>query len=327
MNFRRQNYSRNRRPQVLVIGSSNTDLIIKVARIPTPGETVLGGKFARTAGGKGANQAVAAARAGGEVTFIARVGRDENGEQALAGFAAEGIDVKRVIRDAKFPSGVALILVDQDGENSIAVAPGANDRLNPADVRQAKWAFRRARILLLQLETPLPTVAAAIELAAASGVRVVLNPAPGRRLPAQLLRRIYLLTPNQSEAELLTGVMVGDEVAAAKAAGQLLARGVQNVIITMGLHGAFVAGKDLRQMIPGFKVKAVDATGAGDVFNGTLAVALAQGQSLLEAAKFACAAAAISVTRFGAQQSAPRRKEIQAMLATDKVRPGAKVRR
>lgn len=327
MNFRRQNYSRNRRPQVLVIGSSNTDLIIKVARIPKPGETVLGGEFARAAGGKGANQAVAAARAGGKVTFIARVGRDANGEQALAGFAAEGIDVKRIIRDAKFPSGVALILVDQDGENSIAVASGANDRLNPADVRRAKWAFRRARILLLQLETPLPTVAAAIELAAASGVRVVLNPAPARPLPAQLLRRVYLLTPNQSEAELLTGVTVDGEVAAAKAAGRLLARGVQNVIITMGLHGAFVAGKDLRQMIPGFKVKAVDATGAGDVFNGTLAVALAQGQSLLEAAKFACASAAISVTRFGAQPSAPRRKEIQAMLATGKVRPGAKVRR
>jgi ribokinase len=327
MNFRRQNYSRNSRPQVLVIGSSNTDLIIKVARIPKPGETVLGGQFARAAGGKGANQAVAAARAGGEVTFIARVGRDANGEQALTGFAAEGIDAKCVIRDAKFPSGVALILVDQNGENSIAVASGANDRLNPADVSRAKWAFRRAQILLLQLETPLPTVAASIELAAASGVRVVLNPAPARPLPAQLLKRVYLLTPNQSEAELLTGVTVDDEVAAAKAAGQLLARGVQNVIITMGLHGAFVAGKDLRQMIPGFKVKAVDATGAGDVFNGTLAVALAQGQSLLEAAKFACASAAISVTRSGAQPSAPRRKEIQAMLATGKIRPGAKVRR
>jgi ribokinase len=327
MNFRRQNYSRNRRPQVLVIGSSNTDLIIKVVRIPTPGETVLGGKFARAAGGKGANQAVAAARAGGEVTFIARVGRDTNGEQALAGLAAEGIDMKHVIRDAKFPSGVALILVDQDGENSIAVASGANDTLNPADVRRAKGAFRRARILLLQLETPLPTVAAAIELAAASGVRVVLNPAPARLIPARLLRRVYLLTPNQSEAELLTGVTVDDEVAAARAAGQLLARGVQNVIITMGSHGAFVVGKDLRQMIPGFKVKAVDATGAGDIFNGTLAVALAQGRPLLEAARFGCASAAISVTRFGAQPSAPWRKEIQAMLVTGKVRSGVKVRR
>jgi ribokinase len=326
MNFRRPDNSQRPRPPVLVIGSSNTDLIIKVARIPKPGETILGGEFARAAGGKGANQAVAAARAGGEVTFIARVGRDANGEQAVAGFAAEGIDVKRVIRDAKCPSGVAFILVDPDGENSIVVASGANDRLNPTDVRQAKSAFRRARIVLLQLETPLPTVAAAIELAVACGVQVVLNPAPARPVPAQLLRRVYLLTPNQSEAELLTGVTVDDEVAAAKAADRLLARGVKNVIITMGLRGAFVAGKDLRQMIPGFKVKAVDATGAGDIFNGTLAVALAQGRSLLEAARFACASAAISVTRFGAQPSAPWPKEIQAMLAMGKVRPGPKTR-
>ena len=326
MNFRRPDNSQRFKPPVLVIGSSNTDLIIKVARIPKPGETILGGEFARAAGGKGANQAVSAARAGGAVTFIARVGRDANGEQAMAGFAAEGIDVKRVIRDAKYSSGVAIILVDQDGENSIAVASGANDRLNPADVRRAKWAFRRAGILLLQLETPLPTVAAAIELAAACGVQVVLNPAPARPLPAQLLKCVYLLTPNQSEAELLTGVTVDNEVAAAKAADQLLARGVKNVIITMGSRGAFVAGKDLRQMIPGFKVKAVDATGAGDIFNGTLAVALAQGWSLLEAARFACASAAISVTRFGAQPSAPWRKEIQAMLATGKVRPGPKTR-
>ncbi len=327
MNFRRQNYSRNRRPQVLVIGSSNTDLIIKVARIPKPGETILGGKFARAAGGKGANQAVAAARAGGAVTFIARVGRDTNGDEALAGFAAEGIDVKHIVRDAKCPSGVAIILVDQDGENSIAVASGANDRLNPADVRRAKWAFRRARVVLLQLETPLPTVAAAIELAVACGVQVVLNPAPARPLPAQLLRCVYLLTPNQSEAELLTGVTVDDEVAAAKAADGLLARGVKNVIITMGSRGAFVAGKDLRQMIPGFKVKAVDATGAGDVFNGALVVALAEGRSLLEAARFANAAAAISVTRLGAQPSAPARPEIEAVVASGKVRPRWGVRR
>jgi len=254
MNFRKQNYPRSDGPQILVIGSSNTDLTIKVARIPKPGETILGGKFARADGGKGANQAVAAARAGGKVAFIARIGCDANGEQALANFAAEGIDVKHVIRGAKFPSGVAFILIDQDGENSIAVAPGANDRLNPADIYRAKRAFRRARIVLLQLETPLPTVAAAIKLAAASGVQVVLNPAPARPLPARLLRHVYLVTPNQSEAELLTGVTIDDEAAAAKAADQLLARGVKNVIITMGFHGAFVAGKDLRQMIPGFKV-------------------------------------------------------------------------
>ena len=314
------------RPSVLVIGSSNTDLIIKAERIPRPGETILGGEFVRAAGGKGANQAVAAARAGGAVTFIGRLGRDMNGDAALAGFVADGINVKHVIRDANTPSGVALIFVGKNGENSIAVAPGANDKLSPADVRRVKGAFRHAGILLLQLETPLKTVAEAVALATAAGVRVVLNPAPARPIAAQVLKRIYLLTPNQSEAELLTGVAVTNAAAAAKAADKLLARGVQNVVITMGSRGAFVAGPDVRQMIPGFKVNAVDATGAGDVFNGSLVVALAEGRTLLAAARFASAAAAISVTRFGAQPSAPTRKEIQVVLAAGKIRAKAKLR-
>ena len=322
-----QKKSQTTRPSILVIGSSNTDLIIKAARIPKPGETILGGEFVRAAGGKGANQAVAAARTGGAVTFIARVGRDANGEQALAGFTADGINVKQVIHDAKTPSGVALIFVGKNGENSIAVASGANDKLSPADVRTAKAAFRRARIVLLQLETPLPTVAASIALAAAAGARVVLNPAPARPLPAQLLKLVYLLTPNESEAERLTGMAVSNQVTAARAADALLARGVKNVIITMGARGAFVAGRDARQFIPAFKVNAVDATGAGDVFNGALVVALAEGLPLLVAAWFASAAAAISVTRFGAQPSAPTRREIEAVLATAKVPPGVKVRR
>jgi len=315
------------KPSVLIIGSSNTDLIIKAERIPKPGETILGGQFSRAAGGKGANQAVAAARAGGAVTFIARVGCDGNGEQALAGFIADNINVKHVISDSKTSSGVALIFVARNGENSIAVASGANDKLSPADVRKARSAFRCAQVVLLQLETPLKTVAASVALAAAAGVRVVLNPAPARPLPAQLLKRVFLLTPNESEAELLTGVTVSNEVTAAKAADKLLARGVQNVIITMGSRGAFVAGGDLRRLIPGFKVSAVDTTGAGDVFNGALAVALAEDRSLLEAAWIACAAAAISVTRFGAQPSAPTRKEIKGFLATGRIRAGTKMRR
>lgn len=315
------------KPPVLVIGSSNTDLIIKAARIPKPGETIMGGEFGRAAGGKGANQAVAAARAGGSVTFIARVGRDANGQAALAGFAADSINVKHIVRDATTPSGVALILVDQNGENCIAVASGANDKLSPADVRKANGAFRRARVALLQLETPLKTVEASVALAAAVQVRVVLNPAPARPLPAQLLKLIYLLTPNESEAELLTGVAVVNEATATRAADKLLARGVQNVIITMGARGAFVAGKNLRQLMPGFRVKAVDATGAGDVFNGALVVALAEGRSLPEAARFANAAAAISVTRFGAQPSAPTRPEIEAVLAAGKVLSAPKLRR
>jgi ribokinase len=311
------------RPSVLVIGSSNTDLIVKAERIPRPGETILGGEFVTAGGGKGANQAVAAARAGGSVTFIARVGRDANGDRAVAGFTAAGIDVKHVIRDPARPSGVALIFVGRGGENSIAVASGANDRLSPADVRKAKSVFRRSRVVLLQLETPLKTIEASIELATTAGLRVVLNPAPARPLPARLLEPVYLLTPNESEAEMLTGVAVASERAAARAADALLALGVQNVAITMGSRGAFIAGEGIRQLIPGFKVKAVDATGAGDVFNGALVVALAEGRQLLEAARFGCAAAAISVTRLGAQPSAPMRREIQAVLATGKVRPRA----
>jgi len=315
------------RPPVLVIGSSNTDLILRAARLPNPGETILGGEFARAAGGKGANQAVAAARAGGAVTLIARLGRDAYGDEALAGFVAAGIDVERVVRDRRHPSGVALILVGRGGENSIAVASGANDHLAPADVRAAQAAFRRARAVLLQLETPLATVAASAALARAAGTPVVLNPAPARPLPARLLRLVYLLTPNEHEAEQLTGVAVKDEAAAARAAGDLLARGVQNVIITLGARGALVADAAGRRLIPGLKVKAVDTTGAGDVFNGAVAVALAEGRPLLDAARFANAAAAISVTRRGAQPSAPTRREILAALAAGKVSAVSGVRR
>ena len=302
---------------ILVLGSSNTDMIIKMDRIPKPGETILGGEFVSAAGGKGANQAVSAARAGGSVTFIARVGKDIFGDKAVAGFVADGINVDYVFRDSASPSGVALIFVAKDGENSIAVASGANAKLFPADVTRAKDAFSDAMVLLLQLETPLETVQAAAELAAGNGVRVILNPAPARELPDALLKNIYLLTPNESEMELLTGIAVNDEIAANAAAHPLLARGVQNVILTMGARGAFVAGQNVRQLVPAFKAAAVDCTGAGDIFNGALAVALAEGKSLLDAARFANAAAAISVSRLGAQTSAPTRKEIEQQLGGD----------
>jgi len=300
---------------ILVVGSSNTDMIIKVRRIPKPGETILGGEFAMAAGGKGANQAVGAARAGGAVTFIARVGQDMFGEKAVAGFISDGINVEHVVRDRTAPSGVALIFVAENGENSIAVASGANANLAPADLAKAKRAFSRASVVVLQLETPLKTVEAAAKLAASAGARVILNPAPARPLPNGLLRRVWLLTPNETEAELLTGLRVNNDKAVAKAADALLARGVENVIITLGARGAFVAGQQGRGLVKGYKVKAVDTTAAGDVFNGTLAVALAEGKSLSEAARFASAAAAISVTRLGAQTSAPKRTEINRLLA------------
>ncbi len=308
---------------VLVVGSSNTDMIIKVEHIPKPGETILGGDFASAAGGKGANQAVGAARAGGAVTFVARVGQDMFGDKAVAGFIADGINVDYVVRDRTCPSGVALIFVGQNGENSIAVASGANGNLAPADLKKARSAFSEAGVVVLQLETPLETVEAAAKLAASAGTRVILNPAPARALPDDLLKRVYLLTPNESEAELLTGLAVNDDLAVARAADVLLERGVQNVIITLGARGAFVAGSQARGLVPGFKVKPVDTTGAGDVFNGTLAVALAEGKPLLEAARFASAAAAISVTRLGAQTSAPMRREIDQLLSANNGTAGA----
>lgn len=303
------------KPPLVVVGSSNTDMILRLDRLPRPGETRLGGAFALAAGGKGANQAVAAARAGGRVTFVACVGRDLFGNQALAGFRRDGLDTRWVRRDRTAPSGVALIFVARNGENCIAVASGANAHLTPADVHRARAAITRAAAVLLQLESPLPTVQVAAALAHGAGVRVMLNPAPARPLPDALLRRVTWLTPNETEAEALTGVPVRGERAAARAAERLLARGVEAVILTLGKRGAFVAAGELRQRVPGFRVRAVDTVAAGDVFNGALAVALGEGRPLLEAVRFANAAAALSVTRPGAQPSAPRRAEIERFLA------------
>lgn len=303
------------RPSIVVVGSSNTDMIVRLDRIPRPGETMLGGEFATAAGGKGANQAVGAARAGGRVTLVARVGRDVFGDRALAGFEKDRIDVSLVARDRTAASGVALIFVAKDGENSIAVASGANANLAPADVQRAASAILGADVLVMQLETPLATVQAAADIAFKASVPVILNPAPARPLPDRLLRRVSLLTPNETEAELLTGVKVTGRESAARAAAALRALGVGRVIVTLGRRGAFVSSGAGQQLVPGFKVKAVDTTAAGDVFNGALAVALGEGRALVEAVRFANAAAALSVTRVGAQPSAPRRAEIDRLLA------------
>ena len=305
-----------RQARIVVVGSSNTDMIIRLERIPRPGETVLGGEFVTAAGGKGANQAVGAARAGGKVTFVARVGHDMFGDQAVAGFERDGIHTEHILRDSGAPSGVALIFVARDGENSIAVASGANARLSPVDVLAAEAALEGADTLLMQLETPLETVQTAAELGAKRGVRIILNPAPAQPLPDELLRLVSILTPNETEAEILTGTTVSDEAGAARAAGVLRKRGVAAVLVTLGARGAFVSTSEVEQLVPGFPVKAVDTTAAGDIFNGALAVALGEGLSLLEAARFANAAAALSVTRMGAQPSAPTRAEIDAMLGT-----------
>ena len=300
--------------RIVVVGSSNTDMIVQAARIPRPGETILGGAFTMAAGGKGANQAVGAARAGGQVTFVARVGDDLFGRQAIEGFRKDNIDVTHVTRDTGAPSGVALICVAADGENSIVVASGANGRLSPADVQAAKEAITKAAVLLCQLETPIETVKAAVEMAAAAGVRVILNPAPARPLDDALLKHVSVITPNETEAELLTSVKVEDDAGAARAAAHLRTRGVGIALITLGARGTFVCADGVSEIVPTFKVEPVDTTAAGDVFNGALAVALAEGKPLPEAVRFANAAGAISVTRLGAQPSAPKRAEIEALV-------------
>lgn len=300
--------------KIVVVGSINTDMIVKVPRIPKTGETILGGKFSTAAGGKGANQAVAAARAGGDVTFIARVGNDMFGKQALEDFESNNINAKYIKTDNAEPSGVALIFVDEKGENSIAVASGANARLSHRDVTEAEEVIKSADILLMQLETPMESVKRAAKIAKEAGVKVILNPAPACPLDNTLLSTLYVITPNESEAELLTDISVTDFPSAEKAAFILLDRGVEVAIITMGIKGALIKTRELTKIVPGFKVNAVDSTAAGDVFNGSLVVAMAEGKTLEETVQFANAAAALSVTKLGAQPSAPKRVEIERML-------------
>ena len=300
--------------KIVVIGSSNTDMIVKTGRIPAPGETVIGGRFSTAPGGKGANQAVAAARAGGDATFVARVGNDMFGQEAIAGFIIEGIDVTYVTTDAEAPSGIASIIVDENGENSIAVASGANANLLPADIACAHDAITSASILIMQLEIPIETVVAAAEIACENGVKVILNPAPAQPLAEDILKTVSILTPNESETELLTGISIQTEDDARNATEVLLGRGVETVLLTLGANGVVVATGDQFDKIPAFKVTPVDTTAAGDVFNGALAVALAEGKELAGAVMFANAAAAISVTRLGAQPSAPTRREVDEFL-------------
>jgi ribokinase len=300
--------------KIIVIGSSNTDMIVKVPRIPAPGETILGGKFIKAAGGKGANQAVAAARSGGEVTFIANTGDDALGKEAIEGFKKEGINTDYIFVDQVTPSGVALIFVGDDGENSIAVASGANGTLTPSNINQIEQVIAKGDILLTQLETPLETIEAAVKVAKSYGVKVILNPAPAQRLEDELLQQIDILTPNQSEAELLTGIKVQDESSAVKAGEILHSRGVETVILTLGANGAFVLTQKNRDMIPGFRVEAEDTTAAGDTFNGALAVGLANGKTMKDAIMWAHAAAALTVTRMGAQPSIPSKEEIWEFL-------------
>jgi len=302
--------------KIVVVGSSNTDLIIKVPEIPRPGETLLGGEFMTFPGGKGANQAVAAARAGGDVVFIAAVGDDTYGTEAIKGYKLDNINTEDIKICKGVPSGIAMITISERGENAITVASGANANLYPADLEEAEEPFEEADYMLIQLETPLETVQKAVELCSELNTRVILNPAPAAELSIDILKHVSIITPNETEAESLTGIMVRDEPTAAGAADSLHKRGVETVIITMGASGAYLSdpGSGIRKIIPGFKVKAVDTTAAGDVFNGQLVVSLNEGLDMERAIHRAHAAAALSVQKMGAQSSIPRREETERFL-------------
>lgn len=295
--------------RITVVGSANTDMIVQLDHLPRPGETVLGGRFTTAGGGKGANQAVAAARLGARVTFVARLGADALGDQALRAYHAEGIDCRFVGRDETEPSGVALIFVAADGENVIGVASGANARLTPDVVAQA---VVDTDVVLTQLEIPLETVAAAVAAGRERGIPVLLNPAPARPLPDDLLRGV-IVTPNVTEAAMLTGLDAAS-IDADRAADALLTRGVAAAVLTLGGRGALLATPIERQRVPSLPVEVVDTTAAGDAFNGGLAVALAEGRSLAEAVRFAVAVGALTVTRLGAQPSLPHRGDVDAFL-------------
>ncbi|MCS4435818.1 ribokinase [Aquiflexum gelatinilyticum] len=299
-----------KKPKILVIGSANMDMVIRTDHFPTPGETIMGGEFSLIPGGKGANQAVASARLGGDVCFITQLGKDIFGDQNLENFKREGIDTSFIKQNPNQPTGVALITVDKSGENTIIVAPGANHTLSVAEISSASNAFQQADIVLVQLEVPVPIVVEACQKAYGLGKRVILNPAPAMDLPESLFRFLYLIVPNETEAEFLTGIKVIGEASAYQAASRLRNMGVQRIIITMGGVGAFLFTDTFQGIIPTTKVEVKDTTAAGDTFCGALAVALGNGKNIQEAVAFALKAATLSVQRFGAQTSIPYLEEL-----------------
>jgi len=305
------------RPRIVVVGSVNTDLVVRNARFPAVGETITGGEFLVAGGGKGANQAVAAARLGAHVTLVGRVGGDAFGERAREELAAEGIDLAHLSRDPTRPSGVALILVDGHGDNLISVAPGANAAITEDDIERAAAAIRAAAVLLVQLEVPLPAIRAAARLASAAGVLVVLDPAPvpAGPLPPDLLALVDVVKPNETEAAHLTGLPTGDPAQARRAAAQLREAGPRHAIVTLGARGAVWEGPDGGGHLPAAEACVVDTTAAGDAFAGALAVALARGAPFAQAVDDGCLAGALAATRAGARPGLPTRAELDAFRA------------
>jgi ribokinase len=300
--------------KVVVIGSYNTDLTIKTGRMPRPGETIIGGIFSEGGGGKGANQAVAAARAGADVSFIARVGNDALGRGGIHRLIDEKIDTRFIFLDNDVPTGVAFIVVDERGENSIVVASGANARLSTSDIDTAQDEILSAGVLLVQLESPLEAIRAAIKKSHENGTIVILNPAPAQSLENDLLQDVDVITPNKVEAEMITGIKVSEEESLCSIVKKFYEYGIKNVLITLGSKGVFAGLPDIMKFIPAFKVSPIDSTGAGDVFSGSLAAFLSEGMPILKAVKMANASASISVTRMGAQSSAPSRGEIENFI-------------
>lgn len=298
------------KPKIVVIGSSNTDMICRVPHIPKPGETVMGGDFFIIQGGKGANQAVASARSGGEVTFIACVGNDLFGKQAIEAYQSDGIDTSCIEMIDNVPTGVALINVADSGENSIAVAPGANARLTPEVVDKYREVILSANIILMQFEIPIETVYHIVRIAHTAKIPVVLNPAPAQEIDPSIMPMIYCITPNEHEAVLLSGIFPPDPELVSEMAQEIQKKGVQNVIITLGSKGALYRQQGKEEIVPGIPVQTVDTTAAGDTFNGYLVVELAKGKTFGEAILVANKAASISVTRMGAQPSIPNFNEI-----------------
>jgi ribokinase len=302
------------RPRIVVLGSANTDLVVRVPHLPAPGETIAGGDFHTLPGGKGANQAVAAARQGAEVYFIGAIGGDDFGARLCDGLARDGIDLKHLAALPGVASGVAMIVLDALGQNTIVLSPGANARVTPAQVEAAESVIRDADVLLCQLETPLPAVLRAIEIAQVHGVIVMLNPAPAQPLETSLLARVAYLLPNETEAALLTGLRVTDVASAGQAAARLRTLGARRVLVTLGGQGVLIAEDEASSLAAALTVQVVDTTGAGDTFVGCFAVAIAEGRTTAQAVCEAQCAAALKVTRLGAQNTIPRRDEVRAFM-------------
>ena len=306
------------KPKICVVGSSNIDLVVKSRRLPFQGETILGGEFLMVPGGKGANQAVAAAKLGAQVYFVAKLGEDIFGTQSFTNFKKEGVNTKYVTRTNKALSGVASIAVDEAGNNTIVVAPGANHLLISQDVKRAESAIASCGAIVAQLEIPVKTVEFAARLAKKFKIPFILDPAPAQKLSSALFAMTDVIKPNETEARILTGVEVTDAKTAGRAAGKLLERGVKTIIITMGAKGCFVLNNEINEFFPAKKVKAVDSTAAGDAFVGGLAFCIARGKTILEAVLFASNVAALSVTKMGAQSSMPSMKEVEKFIKLKK---------